>query len=251
MVWLIGLNLFIFGLDGLLLGYGIGVQQTVNGVPIMYRGQPVLMPLLQAWGHFSARTAIAGGEIWRFITFQFLHANLAHLGFNMLALYFFGPMVEKYWGSRRFMAFYLLCGAAGAAAYLLLWAAGFVVTGPDVPLVGASAGIFGILIAGAVLAPNARVMLLIPPIPMKLRTLALVVVGIGIYTVLWRGDEPGSNAGGQAAHLGGAALGYVLMQHPGWLGLKRKRRGKRRPGFAAEPDDEYPEPHEPAEPEIR
>lgn len=245
-VWLIGLNLFIFGLDGLLLSNGIGVQQTINGVPLTIQGRPVISPLLQYLGHFSVDLAIFKGHIWRFITFQFLHANLAHLGFNMISLYFFGPMVEKYWGAYRFLAFYLLCGAAGALAYLGLWGAGMVESTAGQPLVGASAGIFGVLIAGAILAPDARVMLLIPPIPMRLRTLALIAVGIGVYTVVWHGDEPGSNAGGQAAHLGGAALGYVLMQHPGWLGLKRRKRRKRRKGFAADPDEQNPDPHEAA-----
>jgi membrane associated rhomboid family serine protease len=165
---------------------------------------------LAAWGHFSAQTAIFELQIWRFISFQFLHASLAHLIFNMIGLYFFGPMVESYLGARRFMAFYLLCGIMGAVSYLLLWAPGVLVTASWIPLVGASAGIFGILIAGARLAPDAVVMLLFPPIPMRLNTLAWVLIGIGIVSVVFGGP----NAGGQAAHLGGAALGYVLIRRP-------------------------------------
>jgi len=187
--WLIVINVVVFVLDR--LSYG----------------------RLSLLGYFSADTAIYHLQVWRFITFQFLHANLQHIFFNMLALYFFGPMVESYLGRRRFLAFYLLCGAAGAATYLVLWQLGLLEGGAQTPLVGASAGIFGVLIAGAAIAPDARVMLLFPPIPMKLKLLAWVLLGIAAFTVV----TSGPNAGGQAAHLGGAALGAVLIRRPQWL----------------------------------
>jgi membrane associated rhomboid family serine protease len=172
------------------------------------------MGLLEYWGHFSGDTAIWHGQIWRFISFQFLHASFFHIFFNMLALYFFGPMIERYLGSRRYLAFYLISGVAGAVGYLLLWATGLIYAHPGVPLVGASAGVFGVLIAGALVAPNTTVMLLIPPIPIKLSTLAWILVGIAAFTVLFYGDRPGSNAGGEAAHLGGAAMGWLLIRRP-------------------------------------
>jgi membrane associated rhomboid family serine protease len=187
--WLIVINVAVFVLDGL-----TGRQLTL-------------------FGYFSASTAIYGLQVWRFITFQFLHASISHIFFNMLSLYFFGPMVESYLGRRRFLAFYLLCGAAGAGMYLVLWQLGFLQYGASTPLVGASAGIFGVLIAGATIAPDARVMLLFPPIPMRLKVLAWVLLGIAAFTVL----TAGPNAGGQAAHLGGAALGALLIRRPQWL----------------------------------
>jgi membrane associated rhomboid family serine protease len=171
-------------------------------------------------GYFSAATAIGGLQIWRFVTFQFLHLNVGHIFFNMLALYFFGPMVEQYLGKRRYLAFYLLCGVAGAASYLILLMLHVLPDGPATPLLGASAGIFGVLIAAATrVAPNATVMLLLPPIPMKLRTLAWVMLGIALYTVLFSGH----NAGGEAAHLGGAALGFILIQRPQLLNIFQGR----------------------------
>ena len=88
--WLIALNVAVFVLD------------------IVLRG------LLFRIGSFSAVTAVWELQVWRFVTFQFLHAGVGHIFFNMLALYFFGPMIENYLGPRRFLAFYLLCGAAGA-----------------------------------------------------------------------------------------------------------------------------------------
>jgi membrane associated rhomboid family serine protease len=189
--WLIVINIAVFVLDPLLA--------SIFGYP----------PLM-AWGYFSAATAIHHLQIWRFLTFQFLHASLGHIFFNMLSLYFFGPLIESYLGPRRFLTFYLLCGIAGAVSYLLLWMLGILIAYSWVPLVGASAGIFGILIASAKIAPDAQVFLLFPPIPLRLKTLAWILLGIAAFTVI----AGGNNAGGQAAHLGGAALGYVLIENP-------------------------------------
>lgn len=204
--WLIAINVIVFVLDQLFVQR---VLERHGGLLFLigYR-HPI-----SEWGAFTASAAIKHLQLWRFITFQFLHANLWHVFFNMLALYFFGPLVEQYLGSRRYTGFYLLCGIAGAAAYLVLWKLNVLIGSPDVPLVGASAGIFGILVAAARIAPDAQVMLLFPPIPMRLKTLAWVMLGIAVYTVLVHG----SNAGGQAAHLGGAALGALLMRFPNWL----------------------------------
>src|SRR5215469_3676636 len=82
--------------------------------------------LLAVWGWFSADTAIYHLQLWRFITFQFLHASPSHIIFNMLSLYFFGPLIEQYLGPRRYLAFYLLCGIAGAVLYLVLWGMGII-----------------------------------------------------------------------------------------------------------------------------
>jgi membrane associated rhomboid family serine protease len=122
-------------------------------------------------------------------------------------------MIEQYLGRGRYLAFYLACGIAGAVAYLVLWFFGILVNHPATPLVGASAGIFGVLIAAAHVAPNATVMLMFPPIPMKLKVFALVMIGIGLFMIF----TGGRNAGGEAAHLGGAALGALLIRNPRWL----------------------------------
>jgi membrane associated rhomboid family serine protease len=203
--WLIAINVAVFIIDNVLNGK------------------------LTLLGYFSETTAIDNLEIWRFITFQFLHAGLEHIAFNMISLYFFGPIIEDYLGSRRYLAFYLLCGTAGAVSYLLLLMI-HLIGNPDAALVGASAGIFGILIASTRVAPNATVMLMLLPIPMKLKTMAWVMVGIAVYTVMAHGH----NAGGEAAHLGGAALGYVLIRWPQSLsvfaGWPSNKRGRRPPG---------------------
>ncbi len=208
-MWLIVINIAVFVLDGVL-------ERHVG--PIRADGYP--MGPLEFAGFFSMSKAIMGFQIWRFISFQFLHAGLGHILGNMFGLYFFGPLVESYLGPRRFLAFYLLCGVVGPVCYTIFAVVGILGLEPSVPMVGASAGVFGILIAGARVAPHQRVMLLFPPIPMSLRTLAYVYVGIAAYIVL----TAGGNAGGQAAHLGGAAMGFFLVRQPHLLDFAGRLR---------------------------
>ncbi len=211
----------------------LGYQSVVfRGVEVA-RQRVRQMQFLESFLHFSTARAliyfpstggIQGFEFWRFFGFQFLHANLPHLHFNMLALFFFGPMVERYLGSKRYVAFYLLCGMFGALMYMLLNLGGHLASeiagkpvsvpgllfnDPTMPLVGASAGVFGVLMAGAYMAPNATVLLFFF-LPMRLRTLAYALVAIAFITVLTRG----SNAGGEAGHLGGAFAGFYFIRHP-------------------------------------
>lgn len=216
--WLIGINVAVFFLDPVLQRMNLVLVQTAPG-------RYASVPPLEYFGHFSTGTAVWGAQVWRFITFQFLHANFQHLLFNMLGLYFFGQMMETYLGRQRYLMFYLLCGVAGAAAYLVLWAAGLLVTNAWVPLVGASAGIFGMLAAAAQVAPRAKVMLMFPPMPVELRTWAYVLLGIAAATILFAGP----NAGGEAAHLGGALLGMWMIRNPRVLAAigPRQRLGYR------------------------
>jgi membrane associated rhomboid family serine protease len=172
-------------------------------------------------GAFTVATALMRGHIWEFITFQFLHASLGHVAFNMIGLYFFGPFLENWWGKRRFIAFYLLCGIGGAAFYSLLLFAGVLPAGTTslTPLVGASAGIYGILIGVAVIAPNTRVALLLPPIELSIRQLAMGVLVIAALSILLRFG----NEGGEAGHLGGAMVGYLLMRRTRLLAWAESR----------------------------
>jgi membrane associated rhomboid family serine protease len=202
------------------------------------------MDPLMEYGHFSTGRGFFGLEVWRFITFQFLHANFLHLFFNMLGLFIFGGLVEQSLGSRRYAAFYLVCGIFGAVAYLLLnslgnatgWRIpGLLPASILVPLIGASAGVFGVIMAAAYVAPTLVVQLLFPPIPLKLRTLAYAYVAIAVFNLLYGGR----NAGGDAAHVGGAIAGFFFIRNAHLLrdffdifGDSRKgsRRGRGRPG---------------------
>jgi membrane associated rhomboid family serine protease len=203
--WLIVINVAVFLLDRFLAST-LFYYEVFN-----YRlGFRMQFGPLEYWGYFSIDQAIFHFQFWRIITCQFLHASVGHLFGNMLALFLFGQIVQSYWGGRRFIVFYLLCGCAGVACYTLMAFAGILQTTPYTPLVGASAGIFGVLVAAAMIAPNVTVMLLFPPIPIQLKYLAIVMIAVAAYTALFNG----LNAGGEAAHLGGGALGYLLMRHP-------------------------------------
>jgi membrane associated rhomboid family serine protease len=166
---------------------------------------------LEQWGYFSTTTAIYGGQIWRFITFQFLHASPGHLIGNMIGMFFFGPIVEAQFGPRRYLAFYLMCGLAGAACYLLLSFTHILVTNPGMPMVGASAGIFGLLVAAAMIAPHVQVFYYLFPVTIGM--LAVLGMLMALYTVL----AYGPNAGGEAGHLGGGVFGFLLMKNQHWL----------------------------------
>lgn len=210
------------------------VKKTVTGLPVITLDKEtgsrqkrivVVTPMspLQRWLHFSTKKVIGGGQIWRLIGFQFLHADMTHLLFNMVALFFFGPLVERFLGGKRYLAFYLLCGVFGSLLYLFLNMAGWVwidqlgwpplggllFNATGVPLIGASAGVFGVIVGGAILHPNVRVLLMFI-IPMKLGTLAIVLIAMSVVFILF-GLE---NAGGEAAHLGGALAGWYFIRRP-------------------------------------
>ncbi len=182
--------------------------------------------LLNIWGHFSVDLVVHHFQVWRFITFQFLHADGMHLFGNMLGIFFFGTFVERWWGSKKFAVFYLASGVAGALFYIMLFYTGVFGDSPSYrPMVGASAGIFAILVSTAVIAPNLRVLLFFV-IPMSMRTLA---IGALVFATLMILTDLNGNAGGEAGHLGGAILGFILMKNPHMLSfLDTKRAGGRR-----------------------
>jgi membrane associated rhomboid family serine protease len=170
---------------------------------------------LRNFGAFTIESAVFGFRVWEFVTFQFLHGSLGHVFFNCMGIFFFGPFLERWWGAPKFLIYYLLCGVAGAAFFTLLVFVGLLGDSLQTPLVGASAGIYGILIGVAVIAPNLRVALLFPPIELSMRQLAIVLMVISGGAILLK---MGGNEGGEAGHLGGAILGYFLMRFPQLLG---------------------------------
>ncbi|MCW5753093.1 MAG: rhomboid family intramembrane serine protease [Phycisphaeraceae bacterium] len=181
--------------------------------------QYVVMDPLTAYGHFSTAVGFQRLEVWRLVTFQFLHANWIHLFMNMFGLWIFGGMVERGLGRKRYLAFYLVCGIFGGLMYLALNFVGGVmgvrlpgvlINDTHVPLVGASAGVFGVIMACAYLAPREVVYLLFPPMPVRLMYLAYGYVGIAVLNLVMGG----ANAGGDAAHVGGALAGAYFIRRP-------------------------------------
>ena len=245
---LIIINVGVFFIDYMLVSAGVPINIAA---PPMQTSQPVswtstpARPLF-ALGHFSTTTAFTELQFWRFVTFQFLHGDITHLLFNMIGLYFFGPAVEQYLRSRkRFLAFYLTCGIFGAFLYLVLNLIGnltsanipgLLPTAPVTPLIGASAGVFGILMASAFIAGN-QVMYVFMVLPMKIKTGAYLFVAISALNLF---VIQGSNQGGAAAHLGGAAAGFFFIRRHEMLhdffdilGPGKKKRGGARGSSAA------------------
>jgi membrane associated rhomboid family serine protease len=179
------------------------------------------------------------------ITHMFMHANFWHLFFNMFALYMFGGILENVWGPKRFLIYYMVCGLGAAFVHetVILFQYNKLMNAiaPDqlqlvldngaavlsegkqyadvtmrdlqmllnVPTVGASGAIFGVLLAFGVLFPNTQLMLLFPPIPIKAK---YFVIGYGAIELYLAVTQPGSNIA-HAAHLGGMLFGYILIRY--------------------------------------
>ena len=150
---------------------------------------------------------------WQLLTYGFLHdlQSLQHILFNMFGLWMFGRDLERLMGPRRFLTYYLTC-VIGAGIVQLIVAA---MQGGAYPTVGASGGVFGILLAYAMAFPNRTVMLLFPPIPMKAKYFVLFYGLLELYLGV-SGRSPGV---ANFAHLGGMLFGFLLLQY--W---RRNRR---------------------------
>jgi rhomboid family protein len=158
------------------------------------------------WFAVDARSLSTGLQPWRIISYQFLHdpVSVWHIFLNMIALFFLGPPLERHWGGRRFLPFYLICGAAGGLFYLVLVGIGFL---PQGIMLGASGSILGLLSACAILFPHFVIFVIVFPLPIRVAAVAFAFA----YFLLVATRS--SNAGGEAAHLAGMAAGaaYVLL----------------------------------------
>ena len=159
------------------------------------------LPLFSAFRHFFVLYPV-GSEAFQpvqLVTHMFNHGNMSHLFFNMLALFFFGPDVENIWGAKKFLIYYMICGLGSMIAHVIL--------GGNAPVLGASGAISGVLIAFAWLYPDRRVMLLIPPIPMKAKYLIMIIIVMDLFL----GLSHMSTGIAHFAHLGGAFFGFLLI----------------------------------------
>jgi membrane associated rhomboid family serine protease len=172
--------------------------------------QPNLMAYYFAlWPLASARPEF---QVWQLLSYGFLHGGLNHIFFNMFGLWMFGRDIEGVLGTKRFLIYYLTCVVG--AAIVQLTVAGL--QGGIYPTVGASGGVFGLLLAYAMFFPNRTVMLLFPPIPMKAK---YFVLGYGLLE-LYLGVS-GRNPGvANFAHLGGMFFGFILLRR--WRSPQRK-----------------------------
>ncbi len=149
---------------------------------------------------------LPGFQLWQLGSYAFLHGSMFHLFVNMFAMWMFGAPIENVWGSRRFAVYYGVC-VIGAALIQLIVATLAAEAGNLYPTVGASGGVFGILLAFGMLFPNQRVVLLFPPIPMKAKWFVILY---GAFE-LWAGAF-GTMAGvAHFAHLGGMLFGLIFI----------------------------------------
>ena len=143
-------------------------------------------------------------EPWQLVTYAFLHGGTWHIFGNMLALYMFGPDSERVLGSQRFAFYYFACVVGAALAQMFVMHS--IAPGPY-PTLGASGGIFGILLFYGMTFPHRQLLLLFPPIPMPawlfVTLYGVMELSLGVF---------GTNQGvAHFAHLGGMATGYALI----------------------------------------
>lgn len=185
------------------------LQQVTDGFLIMHFALwPIDVALEDGSGLF---------EPWQLVSYGFLHGSFAHIAFNMLALWMFGGPVEGALGPRRYTFYYFVCVVGAAVAQL----ATIHFFQPDkvYPTLGASGGVFGLLLAYAMIYPSARIIMIFFPVPIPA---PIAVLGyMAVELVL---GVTGTQAGvAHFAHLGGAAAGFVLLRY--WRAQALRRRG--------------------------
>src|SRR3954451_22361113 len=149
-----------------------------------------------------AEGAVRSLFVWQLFTYMFLHGGITHLLFNMLTLWFFGTQLERDWGTRRYLKYYFLCGMAAGVCVLV---ANLLTR--DVPTIGASGAIFGVLVAFAVLYPNQTVLMNFL-FPIKAKYMVMIYAAIELLLTI----RPGQSGISTIAHLGGMAFGYVYLK---------------------------------------
>ncbi len=152
-------------------------------------------------------SAVMHGFIWQVVTYSFLHGGLGHLLVNMLTLWMFGSQEEQDWGSRRFLEFYLFCVVGAALVTLGVAYLGWGMT-PDTATVGASGGIYGLLIAFGMLYGDREIFLF--PFPFMIK--AKYLVAILIFIVLISTFQPSQGGVANFAHLGGLFFGFLYLK---------------------------------------
>ena len=145
-----------------------------------------------------------GFQVWQLVTYAFLHGGLFHLFINMFVLWMFGGPVERVWGSGTFVAYYFFCVVGAALVQLVLGSAGVL---PPAPSLGASGGVFAILLAFGLKFPNQMVMLLIPPIPMKAKYFVVVIGAVELLAGVLGTQRGVANF----AHLAGMVFGLLFI----------------------------------------
>ena len=190
---LIIINVIVF------LGQAISPQIDIGSCfgPGYSRGEDLLTAYLAL---FNVHTSCF--RPYQLFTYMFAHGGMMHIFFNMMALAFMGPILESFWGQKKFLLFYIITGI-GAAAFSV--GIDLIFGGGAGSMLGASGAIYGLLMAFGMIFPNMEVQLLIPPIPIKAKYLVFLMGGLTFLM-----DRSGSVA--HFAHLGGAVVGFIVVK---------------------------------------
>jgi membrane associated rhomboid family serine protease len=142
---------------------------------------------------------------YQLFTYMFVHGSFMHIFFNMLSLAFTAPILENYWGTKRFLIFYVVTGIGAGVFNILIDY--FLLDGPSFgSMVGASGAVYGVLMGFGMMFPNMEIQLLIPPIPIKAKYLVFVLGGMSFLL-----DRSGNIA--HLAHLGGIVFAFFMVQY--------------------------------------
>jgi membrane associated rhomboid family serine protease len=159
---------------------------------------------------------VTRGFVWQLGTYIFLHGSIWHLLFNLLFLWMFGKDLELAWGSKKFYTYFFICGIGAAVINVIvkvILVDGFNIGTLDVPTIGASGAIFGILLAAAMVFPHQQVWLIPFPVTIPMRIYVLAMGAIEFYFTL---TEPGDNVA-HVCHLGGMLAGYLYLRRGTFL----------------------------------
>jgi membrane associated rhomboid family serine protease len=148
------------------------------------------------------------GMVWQLVTYSFLHGSVSHVLLNMLTLWMFGSQEEQDWGSRKFLEFYFFCVIGAALVTVAVSYTGLPGASPLVPTIGASGGIYGLLIAFGMLYGDREILLF--PFPFSIK--AKYLVGIIIFVVVIATFQPSQGGVANFAHLGGLLFGFLYIK---------------------------------------
>lgn len=155
--------------------------------------------------------AVLHGWLWQLVTYSFLHYGVLHILFNMLALWMFGAQLEQDWGYSLFMQFYFFCVMGAALVTVVVSFTGLLGVSPHTLTVGASGGIYGLLLAFGILHGESQVRLFPLPFLIKAKYFVMGIIALAMYGAL-----SSAHGGGQSiaymAHLGGALFGYIWLK---------------------------------------
>jgi len=156
----------------------------------------------------AAYTATPPFMPWQVVSYAFLHGGLLHIALNMYALWMFGTPLERTWGPRWFATYYFACVIGAALSQLVVSEILLMNGGSAYPVIGASGGIFGLLLAFGLLFPRTQLLLLFPPIPIEARWF---VLGYGAIE-LFAGVTGSAEGVAHFAHLGGMLTGWLMLR---------------------------------------